>query len=104
MHMVGDIIYASAENDGLAELLLSYLDDSKVVGPCRTAIKARMHVVPPDKPHSSRELGLDVALALFLETGLSWNHYHTLTHIWRIGTEKGDLRLPSKCRLYQYYK
>jgi hypothetical protein len=62
-----------------------------------------MHVAPPDKPHSSRELGLDVALALIFETGLPWNHYHTLTHIWRISTEKGDLRL-SKCRLYQYYK
>jgi hypothetical protein len=104
MDMVGDIINASMENDGLVELLLSYLDDSKVVGPCRTAIIARIHLAPPEKSHSSRELGLDVALAPFFETGLSWNHYHTLTHIWRISTGKGDLRLPSQCRLYQYYK
>jgi hypothetical protein len=103
MQMVEDIINASADKDGLFELLLSYLDDSKVVGPCRTAIEAPMHAAPHNNPHSSRELGLDVALALFFETGLSWNHYHTLTHIWRINTEKGDLRFPCKCRLYQHY-
>jgi hypothetical protein len=104
MHVVEDIINASADKGSLFELLLSYLDDSKVVGPCRTAMEARMHAAPHNKPHSSREVGLDVALALLFETGLSWNHYHTLTHIWRISTEKGDLRFPSKCRLYQHYK
>lgn len=104
MHMVGDIVNASVENDGLLDLLLSYLDDSKVVRPCRRAIETRVHVAPLDMRGSDRELELEVALALFFETGISWSHYHTLTHIWRISTGKGDLRFPSKCRLYQHYK
>lgn len=104
MAMVGDILNVSSAQEGLVDLLFSYVDE-QVISTCRKAIQGKLHKLESiaQGRGSGEELDVDTTLALFFETDLSWHHYHTLTHVWRLCTESSDLRFPSRNRLYTRY-
>jgi hypothetical protein len=105
MHMVADVLNASSrvEAHELVHSLLLYADEN-VVHSCRTFIEQQRNQALHDSSRNEkRELDVDLALALFFELDLSWHHYHVLTHVWRVSTDRGDMRLPSKRALYQRY-
>lgn len=101
VHMVADILSLSPSKHGLAELLMTCVDES-VLSPCIQAARSRQALDEPvGASTSGGELDVGVALGLFLDTDLSWHHYHTLTHVWRLSTDSTDKRLPSKNKVYR---
>jgi hypothetical protein len=103
MYMVGDVLNLGSKQDGLAEVLMSCIDEC-VLSACVEVARGRHVLAQPDAAGGSgRELDVDTALALFFETDLSWHHYNTLTSVWRASTDAGDMKFPSKRRVYARY-
>jgi hypothetical protein len=104
MKIVGDIVNKSSQKEGLADLLLSSMDEQHLTSSKTFKEKLRHLEAVSEARGRGEELDIDLTLALFFETDLSWEHYNSLTSVFRKATASSDLRFPSRNRLFNRYK